>query len=90
MGKGVEQRGSFHRHKEVYAAERPETLPAEEMDSGTDLLVVGTKQEDEQGLREAAGERGSLHLRCHEPPDGEEIGPFMRLFRQFPSTHSGE
>jgi hypothetical protein len=37
MGKGVEQRGSFHRHEEVYAAERAEALLAEEVDSGEDF-----------------------------------------------------
>jgi transposase len=34
-------------------------------------------------LREACGELGSLHLCGDEPPDGEEIGSIMRLFRQF-------
>ena len=53
------------------------------MDRGEDLLMVGTEQEDEQRLRAAAGERRSLHLRRHEPLDGEEIGSLMRLFRQF-------
>jgi hypothetical protein len=40
-------------------------------------------EEDEQRLRAAAGELGSVYLRCHEPPDGEEIDSLMRLFRQF-------
>ena len=31
-------------------------------------------------------ERGSLHLRGDEPPDGEEIGSLVRVFRQF---HNG-
>src|SRR5829696_10526149 len=43
------------------------------------------EQEDEQGLREAARELGSLHLRGYQPPDGEAIGPLMRLFGQFPN-----
>ena len=83
MGKGVGQRGSGHRLGEVHAGERPQALLAEEMDSGADLLLVGTEQEDEQRLREAAGDRRSLHLRGDEPPDGEEIGSLMRVFRQF-------
>ena len=38
MGKGVEQRGSRrHRFGEAYAGERPETLIAEEVDSGDSL-----------------------------------------------------
>ena len=47
--------------------------------------MVGTEQEDEQRLRAVAGELGSVYLRCYEPPDGEEIGSLMRVFRQFPN-----
>src|SRR5918997_131526 len=84
MGKGVDQRGiRRHRFGEAVAGERPETLLAEEMDSGADLFMVGTEQEDEQGLRAAAGERRGLHLRGDEPPDGEAFGSLMRLFRRF-------
>ena len=53
------------------------------MGSGKDLRLVGAEQEDEQGLREASGQLGSLHLRGDEPPDGEAIDPLMRVFRQF-------
>ena len=75
MGKGDQQSGSpRHRFAEAYAGERPEALLAEEMDSGADLFLALSEQEAEQGLREAAGERRSLHLRGDEPPDGEEIG----------------
>jgi hypothetical protein len=69
--------------EEVYAGGRPEALPAEEVDRGANLFLVGPKQEAEQGLRASAGERRSLHLRCYEPPDGEEIGSLVRVFRQF-------
>jgi hypothetical protein len=86
MGEGVEQRGNSHVFGEVYAAERPEALPAEEVDSGAHVLLALSEQEAEQGLREAAGELGSLHLRSDESPDGDAIGPFMRLFRQFQET----
>ena len=81
--KGVGQRGRRHRPEEVHAPERPQALPAEELGGGEDLLLVRTEQEDEQGLREAAGELGSLHLRGDEPSYGEEIGSLMRVFRQF-------
>src|SRR5215207_4105756 len=47
------------------------------------LFMVGTEQEAEQGLREAAGERRSLHLRGDESLDGEAFGSLMKLFRQF-------
>ena len=45
--------------------------------------MVGTEQEREQGSREAAGERRSLHLRGDESSDGKEISTLMRLFGQF-------
>jgi hypothetical protein len=83
VGKGVRQRGSPHRHGEVHAAGRPQALLAEEVDRGEDLLVVGAQQEDEQRLRAASGELGSLHLRSDEPPYGEAFGTLMRVFRQF-------
>src|SRR5215203_4093601 len=53
------------------------------MDSGADLLVVGTEQAYEQRLRAFTGERRSLHLRGDEPPYGESFGSLMRLFRRF-------
>jgi hypothetical protein len=83
MGEGVEQRGSGHGFGEAYAGERASALLVEEMDSGANLLMALPEQEDEQRLREAAGKRRSLYLRSYEPPDGEEIGSLMRLFRQF-------
>jgi hypothetical protein len=61
----------------------PETLPTEEVGGREDLFLVGTEQEDEQRLRASAEVRRSLYLRCYESPDGEEIGPLMRVVRQF-------
>jgi hypothetical protein len=63
----------------------PQALLAEEVDRRAHLFLAIPEQQDEQRLREAAGERRSVHLRCYEPPDGEEIGSFMRLFGQFQS-----
>src|SRR5215204_2822821 len=83
MGKRVQQRGSPHRSEEASAGERTSGLSAEEMDSRADAGVVGSEQEDEQRLREAAGDRRSLHLRGDESPDGQAFGSLMRLFRQF-------
>ncbi len=83
---GVEQRGSGHRHEEVYAAERSEALLAEEVDSGADLLVALAEQAYEQRLRASAGERRGLHLRGDESPDGEKTGTLVRLFGQFRET----
>ena len=79
-------RGSRHRPEEAVGADRPEALFAEEMDSRAHFRLVGPEQEDEQRLRAAAGEWRSLHLRCYESLDGQEIGSLMRLFRQF---HNG-
>jgi hypothetical protein len=56
---------------------------AKKMDSGADLLVAFSKQEDEQRLRAATGKRRSVHLRGHEPLNGKAVGSLMRLFRQF-------
>jgi hypothetical protein len=52
------------------------------------LALVGTEQEAEQGLREAAGEWRSFHLRGDESSDGEEISTLMRLFGQFQKQSS--
>ena len=38
MDEGVQQRGSSHRRYEAHARERPEAVPAEEMDRGEDLF----------------------------------------------------
>jgi hypothetical protein len=46
------------------------------------------EQEDEQGLREAARDWRSLHLRADESPNGEEIGPLMKLFGRFQKVNS--
>ena len=82
MGRELDKEGVAIDPKKLHA-ERAQAVPAEEVGSGEDIFLVGTEQEDEQRLREAAGERGSLHLRGDEPPDGEAIGSLMRLFRQF-------
>ena len=47
MGKGVGQGGSGHRNEGAVARERPETLFAEAMDSGEDLFLALSEQEDE-------------------------------------------
>jgi hypothetical protein len=47
-------------------------------------LVVGRIASWRNAIAGAgAGELGSLHLLGHEPPYGKEIGPLMRVFRQF-------
>ena len=53
------------------------------MGGGEDLFMAWPEQEDEQGLRASAGDWRSVYLRGDEPPDGEEIGSLMRVFRQF-------
>jgi hypothetical protein len=84
MGEGIQPTGSSHRRYEVHAPQRPKAVPAEEMDRGADLFLSLSEQEAEQRLRASGGELGSLYSLCgDEPPDGEEIGPLMREFRQF-------
>ena len=52
---------------------------------GEDLLLVGAKQTDEQGLREALRQRGGVRLRGYDPFDGEAVGPWLR----FPNVSEG-
>jgi hypothetical protein len=40
---------------------------------GAHLFLVGSEQEDEQGLRASAGDRRSPHLRSDESPDGKAL-----------------
>jgi hypothetical protein len=89
MDKGVQQRGNSRRPEVVHAPQRPQALPAEEMGSGANLLMALSEQEDEQRLRASSGELRSPHLRGDEPPDGEEVGSLMRVFRQFPKSVLG-
>jgi hypothetical protein len=53
------------------------------------VFLALAEQEAEQRLRAVAGELGSVYLRSYEPPDGEEIGPLMRVFGQFPEGFLG-
>ena len=46
------------------------------------------KQKDEQRLRETHRDEPGVHLRSDESPDGEEIGPLVRLFSQFQKERS--
>ena len=48
-----------------------------------DFLVVGAEQEYEQGLREAAGELGGVHLRGDDAAHGEAVGTLVSLFGRF-------
>src|SRR5688572_16521969 len=47
------------------------------------VLVVGTEQTDEQGLRTTNRDERSVRLRSYDARDGEAFGSLMRLFRQF-------
>jgi transposase len=47
------------------------------------VFLDGPEQEDEQGLRKANRDKRGVHLRGDESPDGEEIGPLVRVFGQF-------
>src|SRR5215210_8415545 len=62
LGAGMGQGGPKDRLAEPYAAARIRGL-ASSMGGGADLLVDRSKQEDEQGLREAVRQRGGDRLR---------------------------
>ena len=53
------------------------------MGGGAHVLVVGTEQTDEQGLRTTNRDERSVRLRSYDARDGEAFGSLMRLFRQF-------
>jgi hypothetical protein len=74
VGQGAQQRGHGHRPEVVHARESPQAILAEEVGSGKDIFLAFSEQEDEQRLRAAAEELGSLYVCCYEPFDGEEIG----------------
>jgi transposase len=44
VGEGVQQRGGPGRPEGVHAGERPETLPAEALGSGANLLLVQNRR----------------------------------------------
>jgi len=69
--------------RKFFPSEGPRPFLAAALGGGKDLFLVGAEQEDEQVLRAAAGDGRSLNLRGDELPYGEEVGPLMRLFRQF-------
>jgi hypothetical protein len=83
VGQGVGQRGHFDQPEEAAVPGRSQAILAEEVGCGANLLVVGPEQEAEQGLREATGERRSLHLHSDEPNYGQEIGTLVMLFGRF-------
>src|SRR5215203_7485075 len=83
MGQG----GQEARLAKVHAAARVGGL-AEEVGSRAHVLLVGTEQEDEPGLREAVLERGGFCLRGNDPSDGEEVGSCLRLSKQFRKGYS--
>jgi hypothetical protein len=57
---------------------------------GANLPLARPEQEDEQGLREALCERRSVHLRGHDPFDGEAPGPCLRISKQFQKVYSAK
>jgi hypothetical protein len=83
MGQRVGQSGSGARSEEVLTPEGTQAVPAAALGGGEDVFLAFSEQEDEQRLREAARDGRSPNLRGYEPPDGEEIGSRMRVFKQF-------
>src|SRR5215210_4466608 len=82
LGRGVGERRQGDRLGEAHAASRLQGV-AEEVGGGAYLLVVEPEQTDEQGLREAMRECGSVRVRGHDSSDGAAISMCLRLSRQF-------
>ena len=82
MSRTVGQRGGEGRLGKIVAAKR---LPgaAEEVGGGTHFFLDRPEQEDEQGLRKANRDERGVYLRSDESPNGEAVGPLMRLFGRF-------
>src|SRR5215203_2653501 len=55
---------------------------------GEDLFLDLSEQEDEQGLGEAMRKCRSVHLRGHDPFDGEASSPWLRISKQFRKGYS--
>src|SRR5215203_1819253 len=55
---------------------------------GEDLFLDLSEQEDEQGLREAMRKCRSVHLRGHDPFDGEASSAWLRISKQFRKVNS--
>jgi hypothetical protein len=82
VGQGVGQGGREGRLAEANASAGFRRLAAP-VGRGEDVFLVGTEQEDEQGLRAATCHERGVHLRGHDPCDGEEVGPCLVVFGQF-------
>src|SRR4028118_685598 len=76
------QRGCSDRSREALRAAEV-WGSASAVGGGTHVLVVGTEQTDEQGLRTTNRDERSVRLRSYDARDGEAFGSLMRLFRQF-------
>src|SRR5215213_6462105 len=82
LGQGVYQRRGEDGLGEVHASVG---LPgaASKVGGGEDDSLDRPEQEDEQGLREAVRQRGSVRLRGNDTFDGEEVSPCLRISKQF-------
>jgi transposase len=82
VGRRVGQGGQEGRLAEADAAARVRG-PASQVGGRANLLVALSEQEDEQRLRAAVRQRGSVRLRGHDTSDGEQVGSCLRISKQF-------
>jgi hypothetical protein len=75
MGQG----GRGHRLAEPIALQGLRGF-AEAVGGGWNAVVDRPEQEDEQRLREVVCERGSVGVRCHDPPRHEADRTCLRTF----------
>src|SRR5215218_3963971 len=75
----MDARGCGGRLGEAVATEGVRSAAAP-VGSGTLFCLHWPQPQDEQGLREAMCERGSVRICCHESPHGEAVSSPLRLF----------
>src|SRR5215213_2138592 len=75
----MDARGCGGRLGEAVATEGVRSAAAP-VGSGTLFCLDWPQPQDEQGLREAMCERGSVRICCHESPHGEAVSSPLRLF----------
>ena len=76
------QRHLLRSKERLPLAATAEGLPALE-DRPDNLLMALSEQEDEQGLREAMRQRGSVRLRSDGTADGGAVSPCVRISEPF-------
>src|SRR5215207_405080 len=89
MGGGMGRGGQKDRLAKADATARIRGSTSQ-VGGGEDLFLDLSEQEDEQGLREAMRKCRSVHLRGHDPFDGEASSAWLRISKQFRKVDSAK